>query len=113
MIPYALDGYEVVDARDLPETLRGYVEWFLLANRHLHTMGGSRNQCGFATGQFINQLLATGYIEYPPGERWENAEAAIIDGMDHRVLRLDEWMIDFTARQFSMTAPWPLIWRRV
>lgn len=134
MIPYALDGYEVVDVRDLPEELRGHVELFMTLDacptdtmsagftadlarfgsppRLYRHAGGATDQCGFATSGFLCLLVNTGYIDRGlPGVRWWNEEVAIIDGKDHRAARVDEFIIDFTARQFGESAPWPLIWR--
>lgn len=135
-IPYVIAGYEIVTIDLLPDELRSHVEHFMTldavptatmspgfiadlatfgtAPRDYGTPDGARLQCGFATSGFLSLLVNAGYIDRGfPGIRWWNTEAAVINGMDHRAAQVDEFIIDFTARQFDASAPWPLVWKQL
>lgn len=84
---------------------------FLLAHQEWATPEGARGQCSTASAAFLDLLLERKIITrrgQVTGE-WDNEEVAVINGVSHRVARVGDLLIDWTARQFNPNALFPMI----
>lgn len=113
-LPYTVGGYEAVKPICLPDDLRGLVARFCAKHPPYATPQGAEGKCYDAANHFLNYLRAEGYISYPEdlrGHRYLLDEVAVIAGCSHHAALIDDFLIDFTARQFDAAAPFPLVWR--
>lgn len=78
---------------------------------------GARDMCNEASDEFLHELAKHG-IE---GEIEHYDPSIILDLKDyphklsacsyHWAVRVEEWVIDWTARQFEEEAPFPAVWK--
>lgn len=83
------------------------------------TSEGASDNCNHASDEFLHELLAEVGIE---GEIEHYGQSVEIDHVDypyempyyvdfHWVVRVGDWLIDWTARQFEEEAPFPAVWK--
>lgn len=112
--PYSIPGYEPRDVNDLPFPLRRFVCEFMRANLRLAESSYSQDRCSDTTVEFLEFLDSKGYLDLKdrPPRRWGNDEVWCNGGYGHWAARVDEWIIDFTPRQFDPKTDWPLVWTK-
>lgn len=83
-----------------------------------HTEDGAHGQCNEASDQFTHVLAELGikdvHIEhYEPNIHMDRGDYPYkMSGCSwHWAVRIGEWIIDWTARQFEPEAPFPAVWK--
>ena len=79
---------------------------FRAENPDLATQNGSADQCYSASMAFTKVLLGTGIQN-------STIPSVFVDESytNHRVVKVDDLLIDWTARQYDPSAPFPLVIR--
>ncbi len=90
--------------------LQDAIEEFRALHPEYATPQGAQDQCRVASAQFIDLLIAKGFIDIRClRQEWENFEMGVVDEVVHRAVRLGCVLIDWTARQFDANADFPSV----
>jgi len=89
-------------------TFKEALDKFAVLHPEYSTPDGARNKCIQASGEFIDFLIAHGFIEEKCRRwEWEVMEYTVVDGLSHHAARVGFVLVDWTARQFDAAEPWP------